>query len=226
MQINHSLIITSFLLSIHSSSGCNKEKLPDISGKENNKLEMITLLPSAINENSGIIWYDNLIWTINDGGGSNYIYAIDITTGRIVRSILTENAVNTDWEEIAQDDSFVYIGDFGNNDGSRQNLRIYRISKSQMNDSVVTAETISFYYPDQTDFSPRPLNNPYDCEAMIINADTIYLFTKDWTSDYTQIYALPALPGNYAAIPHQRLKVEGLVTASFYSPEQTLFAGL
>lgn len=220
MQIGHTLVLFSVFLSINFSSGCNKDKLPDIPEQGSNKLEMITLLPSELDENSGIIWYNNLIWTINDGGGSNHIYATDTATGKIVRRILLENAINTDWEEIAQDDSFIYVGDFGNNEGSRQDLRIYRLSKAQLNDSVVNPDIISFIYSDQTDFTSRPLNNPFDCEAMIIADDTIYLFTKDWTSDYTKMYALPALPGNYAAMPRQQFKVNGLVTASVYSSVQ------
>ncbi len=220
MQIGHPFVIFSVWLSINCSSGCNKENLPDTLDQANSKLEMITLLPSELNENSGIIWYNDLLWTINDGGGSNYIYVIDTAAGKIIRRILLENAINTDWEEIAQDDSFIFIGDFGNNNGSRQDLRIYRISKAQLNDTVVTPEIISFFYSDQTDFTSRPLNNPFDCEAMIIAADTIYLFTKDWTSDFTQMYALPALPGNYAAMPRQQFMVNGLVTASVYSSVQ------
>jgi hypothetical protein len=222
MQLSQTLIISSVLISINFSSGCRKEKLPETSVPTNSKLEIIKLLPSELNENSGIIWYDNYIWTLNDGGGSNYIYAIDTSTGKIMRRILLENTINTDWEEIAQDDSFIYIGDFGNNNGSRQDLKIYRINKAQINDSVVTPEIISYYYSDQSDFTSRPLDNPFDCEAMIIEADTIYLFMKDWTSDYTRIYALPAIPGNYAAIPRQKLKVNGLVTASAYSSDKRI----
>ena len=126
-----------------------------------------------------MIWYDGLIWMINDSEGNPYLYALDTATVKIVKRVRLADAENVDWEEIAQDESFVYVGDFGNNDGSRKDLRIYKISKSDLDDTLAVPEIIQFSYPDQTDFTPAPYDTPFDCEAMISAGDTLQLFTKE-----------------------------------------------
>jgi hypothetical protein len=55
------------------------------------------------------------------------IYEID-TLGNLIRTININSANNSDWEDITQDDlNNFYIGDFGNNNNDRTNLRIYKI---------------------------------------------------------------------------------------------------
>jgi len=174
-------------------------------------------LPPELNENSGMIWYDGLIWMINDSEGDPILYALDTSTVEIVKHVRLTGAENVDWEEIAQDESFVYIGDFGNNDGSRKDLRIYKINKSDLDDTLAVPEIIQFSYPDQTDFTPVPYNTPFDCEAMISAGDTLQLFTKNWTGGDTYIYKVPAVPGNHTAVPGGSLNIDGQVTASVYS---------
>jgi hypothetical protein len=175
------------------------------------------LLPQELNENSGMIWYDGLIWTINDSNGDPCIYALDTATVSIVRRVSVENVENIDWEEIAQDESYLYIGDFGNNDGSRHDLRIYKINKSDLNQSSVVPEIIQFSYPDQTDFTPALYDTPFDCEAMISAGDTLQLFTKNWTGGDTRMYKVPATKGNHVAVLCGSLTIDGQVTASAYS---------
>jgi hypothetical protein len=109
------------------------------------------------------------------------------------------------------------VGDFGNNDGSRRDLRIYKISKSDLIDTVVVPEIIEFSYPDQTDFTPALYSTPFDCEAMISTGDTLQLFTKNWTGGETRIYKVPAVQGNHMAVLADSLTIDGQVTASAYS---------
>jgi hypothetical protein len=134
-----------------------------------------------------------------------------------MKHVRLEGAENIDWEEIAQDELYLYVGDFGNNEGSRTDLRIYKIDKSDLYDTVVVPEIIQFSYPDQSDFTPAPYNTPFDCEAMISTGDTLQLFTKNWTGGDTHIYKVPAVPGNYIAVAGDSLKIDGQVTASAYS---------
>ncbi|MBN1415160.1 MAG: hypothetical protein JW973_08685 [Bacteroidales bacterium] len=179
-------------------------------------LNRVVNLPSELNENSGMIWHNGLIWTINDSGDDPVIYAVDISTGNIIRRIWLSGTENSDWEEIAQDESFIYVGDIGNNEGTRTDLRIYKISKSELEDSVIIPCTIQYAYADQIDYTPALYNTPYDCEALICSGDTLYLFTKNWTGDYTSIYQMPAQQGNYLAAKVGQLQVEGQITASSY----------
>ena len=83
---------------------------------------------SILNENSGIIFLNDHLLTINDGGNSNTIFEID-TLGSIIREITVLNASNVDWEAISQNSQSVFVGDIGNNSSSRENLCIYEISK-------------------------------------------------------------------------------------------------
>ena len=175
------------------------------------------LLPPELNENSGMIWYDGLIWMINDSEGNPYLYALDTATVKIVKRVRLADAENVDWEEIAQDESCIYVGDFGNNDGSRRDLCIYKIDKSDLEDTLAVPEIIHFSYPDQTDFTPAPYDTPFDCEAMISAGDSLQLFSKNWTGGECHIYKVPAVPGNYVAVLSGSLKIDGQVTASAYS---------
>jgi hypothetical protein len=198
------------------SAGCSK---PD-EKEEILKTECLLpqySLPSELNENSGMIWYDGLVWMINDSGGYPYIYAFDTATASIIKRIHLAGAENTDWEEIAQDELNLYVGDFGNNDGSRRDLRIYKISKSDLHDTIVAPEIIYFSYPDQSDYTSALYNTPFDCEAMISTGDTLLLFSKNWTGGDMHIYEVPAVQGNYVAVLADSLKIDGQVTASAYS---------
>jgi hypothetical protein len=175
-------------------------------------------LPKGLAENSGMIYWNNKIWIHNDGGNDPSLFEID-TTGKVTRRIKISNVLNMDWEDIAQDDQYVYIGDFGNNEtGNRKNLRIIRVGKSSLLDStLVKGELIQFSYSDQTDFtSPGSGKTDFDCEAMIVLNGKIYLFTKQWTSAGTALYELPAQPGTHVAQKKGNLQTNGLVTAAGY----------
>jgi len=214
MVFSHTFKITLLLFSIlNLYAGCHeKEKEP----VKPSYMTQVAVLPTELNENSGMIWYEGLIWTINDSGSEPFIYVVD-TAGNIIRHIRLNGVENTDWEEVTQDDSFIYVGDFGNNEGARTDLRIYKISKANLADTVVTPEVIQFAFADQSDFTPYAYNTPFDCEAMISRGDSLFLFTKNWTGVRTRIYGIPAVAGNYQAYPGEALTVGGQVTASVYS---------
>jgi hypothetical protein len=214
--VNTIKIILLLLPILDLSSGCSKEENEEAPYKTNYMIQLVSL-PRELNENSGMIWYDSLIWTINDSGGGPYIYAVDTATGEITRRVRLAGAINTDWEEITQDESYIYIGDIGNNEGIRHDLRIYKIRKAQLVDTIVTPDIIQYQYADQTDFTPAIYNTPYDCEALISADDLLYLFTKNWTGSYTRIYRIPTKPGIYNASHLDQLKVDGQVTASVYT---------
>lgn len=178
--------------------------------------QVLTTLDDKVQETSGLIFFNDTLWTHNDSGGKNAIYAIDTLTGAVMRKVIIANAKNIDWEDIAQDESYVYIGDFGNNFGNRRDLKIYKIAKNDIkagNDSV-TAQTIAFYYPEQKNFSSQLLATNYDCEALISQQDSLYLFTKNWKNSKSYLYALPKNEGNFAAVLKDSLNVKGLITGA------------
>ncbi len=182
-------------------------------------------LGAELDETSGLIHWNNNLWTHNDNSDIN-LYALDPSNGNIVETYAMTGITNIDWEEITQDETHVYLGDFGNNaNGNRTDLTIYRILKSTLQSTNPSIETIQFNYVDQDDLSPAGANNTnYDCEAFIVSGDSIYLFTKEWVSNNSRIYALPKSPGNHTATLRDTLNVQGLITGSVYLEEMNIVA--
>jgi len=178
-------------------------------------LELLTKLNSQINESSGLIYLDGRLITHNDSQGEAMLYELDSLTGNVVRQVEILNAVNTDWEDICYDEQYIYIGDFGNNNGNRTDLKIYRVSRqAYLENDAVTAEVISFNYSDQTDFSNASPNAEFDAEALIALGDSLYIFTKDWANLRTVVYPIPKVPGEYQLIKTDSLDIDGLATGA------------
>jgi hypothetical protein len=178
-------------------------------------------LPDEVEETSGLAFFNGGLWTLNDSGGKPVIYKLDTATGKIIQRITISNAINVDWEDMAQDSEFVYIGDFGNNSGNRTDLKIYKVKIDDIpesGDATVNADVIYFYYPDQPNkkIEKRRYNN-YDCEAVMAAGDSLYLFSKNWENYKTRVYALPKTPGEYAASLIDSFNVSGLITSADYN---------
>ena len=187
------------------------------------KPELGYTLPIQVNETSGLVFWKRKLWTHNDSGRDPVLYQLNPRTGIAENIVSIDNATNKDWEDIIQDNAFMYIGDFGNNaNGNRTDLKIYKIAKAAIaSGNTVPAEVINFVYSDQTDFTPRGSNNTdYDCEAMIAYGDSLYLFSKNWITKKTKLYALPKTPGSYSAVKLDELDVNGLITGAEVLPDQ------
>lgn len=182
-------------------------------------------LDSALHETSGLIFWDNQLWTHNDNADIN-LYSLDTLNGNYIKSFPLTGTLNIDWEEIAQDDEYVYIGDFGNNSsGNRTDLKILRVRKNSIRFGTVKIDTINFSYSDQTNFSSAGANKTdFDCEAFIISSDSIYLFTKQWTTKGTNLYSLPKNPGTYIAEKKSSYDIDGLITGATYLRTERLIA--
>mgnify|MGYP000373305549 CR=1 FL=1 len=72
--------------------------------QENNLPKFKSLLPSILSENSGMIFWDNLLWQHNDGGGDAVIYAVDTITNLITRRVSIKNGINIDWEDMDENE--------------------------------------------------------------------------------------------------------------------------
>ena len=77
--------------------------------------QIYTKLDEKLYENSGLMFFDGDIWTFNDSGGEPEIYRIDEACGKISQTVILENAKNHDWEDITQDNKYIYLSDAGNN---------------------------------------------------------------------------------------------------------------
>jgi len=184
--------------------------------------EFVAQLPDEVIETSGLIMKDGILWTHNDSGGEPVLFALDTSDGTLIRSLEIGRASNRDWEEITRDDTHAFIGDFGNNVGNRRDLKIYVVPLSGFEGEEVEADTISFDYPDQQDFSSRPQNHDFDMEAMVALGDSLYLFSKNWSNQKTRLYRLPKVPGHYTAELIDSFEVNGLITGAAFSEEDSL----
>jgi hypothetical protein len=167
-------------------------------------LTNISNITNILNESSGLTFITpNRLYTHNDSGGNDEIYELD-TLGNLIRTITINSANNSDWEDITQDNQQnIYIGDFGNNNNDRTNLRVYKIpSPLSFSGNSTTANVIEFNYPDQTMFPPNPTKRNFDVEGFVWFNDSLFLFTKNRTAPfngYCKMYKIPATPGTYTA---------------------------
>lgn len=179
--------------------------------------KMAFQLQDRLRESSGLIFYKGLLWSHNDSDGEASIFGMDTLDGSIKSIITISNAVNNDWEDLAQDEEYIYIADFGNNAGARKDLAIYKLDKKQIDGSPqqqLEAEKITFHYPEQEKFFPRWKQHNFDCEALIAGESGLFLFTKNWKNAQTDLYALPKTAGDYPALHLGNFDCDGVVTGA------------
>lgn len=178
-------------------------------------IEFITFLSDTVDETSGLAYFNNQLLTHNDSGNENRIYVVDKENGSVTKTIVVKNATNVDWESMAENETHLFVGDFGNNAGNRQDLNILKIAKEDvlMLDTV-EASFIYFNYPDQFDFTVANNNNNFDCEAFFYKDDSLHLFSKNWVNQQTKYYTLPVDTGVYTANLKDSFNVNGLITGA------------
>jgi len=231
-------IIALLAISFHavSQTGCTDENANnyDPNAQENDgsctyepmvldPIILIDELPSLIEETSGLIYFKNGLWTHNDSGGQAAIYKIDPSTGEVIQTISISNGTNVDIEDITQDLEYIYVGDFGNNHGTRDDLRIYKLKKSDIpetENASINAEIIEFSYKDQVLFERKNRNNDFDCEAITTLGDHLYIFTKNWVDHQTKCYKIPKTPGEYELEISNTFNARGLITSADYNVER------
>lgn len=189
------------------------------------EVTMLFQFPKKVKEVSGIIWHNNLIWSIQDSGNSNEVFGFSIS-GEMKDKVEVNDASNVDWEDITTDkNGNLYIGDFGNNDNDRRNLAIYKLAVS---DYSKVSEKITFYYPEQKDFPAKKMDKLYDCEAFFLYQNHFYLFTKNRSKGFdgtSLIYKIPAIAGNHAAKLIGKIKTcsnynSCVITGAAISPDE------
>lgn len=178
----------------------------------------IAYLDERVRETSGLSVMNGKLYTFNDSGNAPEIFELDKTTGAIITTIKI-NSKNKDWEALTNDGSNFYIGDFGNNSGTRKDLEIYKIPFNNNLSEHVSMGLISFEYPEQKEFIPKYSSTDFDAEAMIYLNGEIHLFTKEWSAKSTTHYIIdPEISGKQKAVKTESFKTGFVVTdASYYN---------
>jgi hypothetical protein len=160
--------------------------------------KLADLEDQAIYESSGLVasrTSPGSYWTHNDAGNEPFIYAFD-SQGRSRGVWRVTGATSDDWEDMSTgpgpkpNTNYLYIGDIGDNSGTRSEIVIYRIPEpvipntttvSERPNATEAAEAIRLRYPDGS----------HDSEALLVHPRTgrIYLVVKEKSTQ----------PGIYAA---------------------------
>lgn len=179
-------------------------------------------LRGALSEISGMTIWENRYFAHADGGSPSMLFELDSTGKHTDTTIISSN--NNDWEDMAANQTHFFIGDFGNNNGTRKNLSILKFTKDSLGRTIQQPEMIHFQYGDQQDFSSNNFSE-FDCEAMVATQDSIYLFSKSKSTAICRIYSLPVAPGTYTAKVADTIKPSFWVTGAHFSHNKLWLCG-
>ena len=204
--------------------GCSNK---EIDSAEIDSAEIVSkiVLPKIINETSGLEFYNNNFITHNDSGGEPSLYVFN-EMGEVIETIgLDKNPdfeiENNDWEDITNDNEYLFVADTGNNFGNRDNLNIIRVSKGT---DFMVDDIIEISYSDQESFFPRP-KHKYDAEAIIVIEDKIALFSKDRENLNTDLYLVNKNQnGSQILTSEVSYNVNTLITGGDYDEDRNLLA--
>lgn len=156
-------------------------------------VERLAYLPAEIKESSGLAMRNGRLWTHNDSGNAATLFELTEAGDAIQRTVHVQNAVNVDWEALAQDEDTLYIADCGNNIGDRAWLQIYKIAwrdLDQVKDGgTVSAQRIDVRLADTEPERKKHAHNN-DCEALTVVGNELWLFTKNWQDQNTRLYRI------------------------------------
>jgi hypothetical protein len=171
----------------------------------NKKVKAIKVcdLPPDVFEASGIVFHRGLLWTFNDSGHDPVLYAIDTVSGSIIHTVEIQGGRNTDWEAITQDSGFIYIADNGNNYQSRDSYVVYVIDKQGIGNlerQLILPSRIIEYKMHENDLEQIGLSKTLvDSEAILVEGDSIYFYTKELQFAKTNAFSLHAETGKRIA---------------------------
>jgi hypothetical protein len=111
------------------------------------------------------------LWTHNDSG-QPVLFALD-TKGAVTGKVQVMGAKVEDWEAVAVGPcpagSCLYIGDIGDNNGSRKRITIYRAPEPAAAEDIAVKEIFHATYPD----------GAHDAEALLVTpAGDLFIVTK------------------------------------------------
>lgn len=161
---------------------------------------------------------DGRFFTHGDHGSEAVLEVFDLD-GTWVGPQRIDGATNEDWEDISNGpcpsaidaEHCLWIGDIGDNDGSRESVVVYAVPESQ--DASVSAIPCTFQYPD----GDRP-----DAEALLVSPDgTVRIVTKEGGGE-AHVYrsASPRCDGETETlIEEASVTIDSAVTGGAMAPD-------
>ena len=142
---------------------------------------------TPINEASGLAASQlstNVLWTHNDAGDTNRIFAIN-GQGVFLGSFTLAGATNVDYEDIAigkgpvPGTSYIYVGDIGDNAETRTNIKLYRTAEpvvsatgGDQSATLTSVDIITLNYPDGAHNAETLLLDPLSGDLTIVTKHT------------------------------------------------------
>ena len=204
-------------------------------------VQIATLADRAVRESSGVVASrrnPGLFWTHNDSGDGPFVYAFD-RAGRARGTFRVSGAQARDWEDIAagpgpaQGQTYLYVGDIGDNDREREFVVVYRFPEPEAAADepaaggaaavreTQPAEAIRVKYPD----------GAHNAEALLVHPQTgdLYVVTKTARSADVYKLAAPYAAGEVRTFTHVATLrgpdfFGALVTGGDVSPDGTRVA--
>ncbi len=156
----------------------------------------IASLPTQLAETSALLLIEEEFYSLNDSGNTPALFVFN-KEGEILHECVIKNAENYDWEALAYDGTSLYIGDIGNNDNNRQNLRVYKVNRAEIRSKKeVNCKVLNFKYEDQTSYPPDKSALYFDAEALVYRNDSLFILTKNRTEPFdgvSRVYYLPSI---------------------------------
>ena len=137
-----------------------------------------------LNEASGLAASqknENVIWSHNDSGDDNVIYALNLR-GEHLGIYIIEGADARDWEDIAvgpgpdEGESYIYIGEIGDNYSQYDEKYIYRVpepdvdaNQEPVETTLTGVETITYQYPDGNRDSETLMVDPLTKDIYVVS---------------------------------------------------------
>ncbi len=176
-------------------------ELETVGGKPTfaSEVDLGNVVSTSLTEISGLIsgrTNPDHLWLVDDHTGPNQVYAID-QNGRFVGVVTLSGVQSIDWEDIAvgpgpqANQSYLYVGDIGDNTSSRNSIIVYRFAEMRLNlanpdrpfvlDSS-QYEAIVMQYP----------GGPRDAETLLVDPTSGDLFIATKEGNKSRIFRAPA----------------------------------
>ncbi|MCU7553365.1 hypothetical protein OCL06_01995 [Alteromonas sp. ASW11-19] len=121
-------------------------------------------------------------YSINDSGNAATVFTVDASARIVDTHTLAEG--NYDWESITASPQHLYIGDIGNNKGTRKRLTIEKLNRESFDHEA----TLHIRYARNTPSHNVPYAHDYDAEAMVWHDNRLRIFSKSWATRKAHVY--------------------------------------
>lgn len=126
------------------------------------------------------------LWTHNDSEGQPSVYLIN-QAGEIRLTVRLQGVVNIDWEDIAIDDEYIYVGDIGDNRAVRPMVYVYKFKEPLLGDQ----DSITILSEDWEQMKLTYENGARDAETLMFDPQSRELIMVSKRDENGLIYSFP-----------------------------------